>query len=43
MKQGATLASMEHQTLGENLKSTQVSNPCHIYGLLFYEMNTVGI
>ena len=28
----------------KNLKSTQVSNPCHIYGLLFYEeMNTVGI
>jgi hypothetical protein len=28
-------SSMEHQTLGENLKSTQVFNLCHIYGLLF--------
>ena len=26
---------MEHQTLGKNLKSTEVSNSCHIYGLLF--------
>jgi len=25
---------MEHQTFNENLKSTEVFNLCHIYGLL---------
>jgi hypothetical protein len=30
---------MEHQTPGENLKSTKVFNSCHIYGLLFYGMD----
>jgi hypothetical protein len=34
--QWSTLASMEHQTLVKNLKSEQVFNLCHIYGLLFY-------
>jgi hypothetical protein len=34
----STLANMEHQKFNENLKSTQVSNPCHIYGLLFYAL-----
>jgi hypothetical protein len=38
-KQGATLASMEHQTLDKNLKLTEVSNSCHIYGLLFYDIS----
>jgi hypothetical protein len=33
------LSSMEHQTLGENLKLTEVSISCHIYGLLFYGCN----
>ena len=30
------LSRMEHQTFDENLKSTEVFNSCHIYGLLFY-------
>ena len=34
--QWATLARMEHQKFNQNLKSTQVFNSCHIYGLLFY-------
>ena len=29
---------MEHQKFNENLKSAEVSNSCHIYGLLFYDL-----
>ena len=36
--QWSTLSRMEHQTLNENLESTEVSNSCHchIYDLLLY-------
>ncbi len=36
--QWSTLSRMEHQTLNENLESTEVSNACHchIYDLLLY-------
>ncbi len=34
---------MEHQTFDENLKSTEVFNSCHIYGLLFYGLHTLDL
>jgi hypothetical protein len=41
--QWSFFSSMEHQTLGKNLKSMEVSNLCHILGLLFYDWRTDGL